>query len=229
MQEESSDFIHDLGCDDELAAVTDGERYFAFAAGDFDKARIAFACAWPVVRSPLVLFELAVAEEQSDVLAGAFAHFRELLTFTAADAEYMRALTDYDSHDARSIEEMRARAEDCIASLRPPMATERVSVQATTISSDRFLGALGRTHVAQPIDFRRRQSEAATRAARQVPQRERASDVYEVAARGLVSLGFAKSESRRALEEIARREVPKEPAHWTAADLLREAIAALTP
>lgn len=71
MQEESSDFIHDLGCDDELAAVTDGERYFAFAAGDFDKARIAFACAWPVVRSPLVLFELAVAEEQSDVLAGA--------------------------------------------------------------------------------------------------------------------------------------------------------------
>jgi hypothetical protein len=69
----------------------------------------------------------------------------------------------------------------------------------------------GRTHVEQRVDFRQRKS----------------PHVFEVALRGLKSMGFAKTEARRALEDISERCAANGEA-LDAPALLRGAIAALT-
>jgi hypothetical protein len=69
----------------------------------------------------------------------------------------------------------------------------------------------GRTHVEQRVDFRQRKS----------------PHLFEVALRGLHNMGFAKTEARRALEDISERCAANGEA-LDAPALLRGAIAALT-
>ena len=69
----------------------------------------------------------------------------------------------------------------------------------------------GKSHVEQRVDFRQRKS----------------PHVFEVALRGLQNMGFAKTEARRALEDVAERRAANGEA-LEAPDLLRGAIAALT-
>jgi hypothetical protein len=79
----------------------------------------------------------------------------------------------------------------------------------------------GKEQVARAVDFRQRKSRHVVAVAGPP------SSGADVALRGLVSLGFARSDARRALDIVARRrKTPTEtlPLH----DVLREAIAALT-
>jgi 5-methylcytosine-specific restriction endonuclease McrA len=69
----------------------------------------------------------------------------------------------------------------------------------------------GRRHVEEQVDFRQRKS----------------PPILELALRGLQSMGFAKTEARRALEDVSERRAATGEA-LEAPDLLRDAIAALT-
>ena len=83
----------------------------------------------------------------------------------------------------------------------------------------------GKAYIAERIDFRQRKSRPVTIALPPPPPRP--PRAIEVALRGLHSMGFAKPDARRALEQVSQRRVANGDA-LDMQDLLRGAIAALT-
>lgn len=81
----------------------------------------------------------------------------------------------------------------------------------------------GKEHVARQIDFRRRKFEETGH--RNDHGEASRADTFDLALRGLVNLGFAKSAAERTLAELAQQRDHVTPA---VADLLRDAIRALT-
>jgi len=83
----------------------------------------------------------------------------------------------------------------------------------------------GKEHVARAVDFRRRKSRRLSSASPQPPTAT--APVVDLALRGLVNLGFSKTEARRALDDVVRRRHPSIETR-PVVDVLRDAIAALT-
>ncbi|MEA2752875.1 MAG: hypothetical protein QOI41_7018, partial [Myxococcales bacterium] len=92
----------------------------------------------------------------------------------------------------------------------------------------------GKEHVARAVDFRQRKSRCvesveapASRVDEAAEEARTVGTAIDVALRGLVSLGFARSDARRALDAVARRRNARAEA-LPVQEVLREAIAALT-
>ncbi len=110
-----SEFISELGGDEELRAWREGE--VLIAAGDYEAARLKFALAWTVWRFPDVLFKRALAEERSGHPVDAIASYGELLTLTEPETEYMHMLATFRSQAPSAIDAMRAQADRSLALL----------------------------------------------------------------------------------------------------------------